>query len=299
MIGEASWQCEVGVQGREGWDRLSEVQCERVGATLVVRLNRPNQRNAIGDGMLGQLLEAFRMADNEDSIRAVVTTGNGPDFCVGADVNTLKSVAHESGAERPDRGGTEDGLPPLQGVAERVDRLGPGRWSWTIEQFTTPRIAAIEGAAAGGGLCLAALHHFRVASESAKFAAGFGAIGLVPEMGLTQLLPQIVGLQAARRILVLGDKLTASDALRLGLVDKLVDNGAALESALEWSARIASLPPLAVQLTLQLLGEATLSTREQQLRAEYAIQCRLFGTADHREAVSAFVDHRAPTFHGR
>lgn len=261
----------------------------------MIRLNRPDRRNAIGDGMLRELLEAFRRADNEDSIRAVVTTGNGSDFCVGADVNALTSAARATGASRPDRGGSDNGLPPLQGM----DRLGPGRWSLAVEQCTTPRIAAIEGAAAGGGMCLAVLHHFRVAGESARFAAGFGAIGLVPEMGLTQLLPQLVGLQVARRILAFGDKLTASDAFVLGLVDKVVESGTALQSALEWSERLAALPPLALQLTLQLVAEAASSTRGQQLRAEYAAQCRLFETDDHREAVSAFSERRAPTFRGR
>lgn len=277
---------------------LKAVQCEQAGATLVIRLNRPDQRNAIGDGMLGQLLEAFRAADNDDSIRAVVTTGSGTDFCVGADINALASAARAPGASRPDRGGSDNGLPPLHGLAARVDRLGPGRWSWEVEQCTTPRIAAIEGATAGGGMCLAVLHHFRIAGESAKFAAGFGAIGLVPEMGLTQLLPQLVGLQCARRILAFGDKLTASDAFQLGLVDKVVESGTALESALEWSERLAALPPLALQLTLQLVAEGASSTHGQQLRAEYAAQCKLFDTDDHREALSAFGDRRAPTFRG-
>lgn len=284
----------LGTKGK----RMHVVQAERFGALLVVRLNRPERRNAIGDGMLAVLLDAFRHAEDDESVRAIITTGNGLDFCVGADVGALDAAVSAEG-QAADRGGKNNGLRPLRGIAERLDEWGPGRWAAAVKELTTPRIAAIEGAAAGGGLCLAALHHFRVAAETAKFAAGFVALGLAPELGLSQLLPQLVGPQAARRILVANDRLAAPEALALGLVDKVVPHGTALEKARELGERIAELPPLAVRSTLSLLEKSPHCSYDQQLRNEYGAQRRLFDTDDHREAVSAFSQRRAATFHGR
>jgi 2-(1,2-epoxy-1,2-dihydrophenyl)acetyl-CoA isomerase len=277
---------------------VAEVEWERRGAVLVVSLNRPEKKNAIGGATFRLLLEAYREAAADDEIRAVVTTGRGGTFSVGADAATLKAVTGPPG--HVDRGGSDNGLPPLSYSGAEVDRLGPGRWALEVLTLAKPTVAAVEGAAAGGGFCLALLHDFRVASADARFVAGFVAMGLAPELGASYLLPRLVGMPAARRMLVCNERLSATDALACGLVDAVAPAGSStLDAALELAGRLAQAPPLAVGMTLNLLAASGGRSLVDQMEAEYAAQRQLFGTEDHREAVAAFTERRPASFAGR
>jgi enoyl-CoA hydratase/carnithine racemase len=251
--------------------------------------------------MFRLLKDAFTDAAADDHIRAVVTTGAGASFCVGADIGTLSTVTETGAApgtsRRPNRGGTDNGLRPLSRSEQIVDRVGPGRWMSEMLKFPKPTVAAVNGAAAGGGLCLAVMHNFRVAADDAKFAAGFAALGLAPEMGLTRLLPQLIGTQQARRMLVLNERVPARRAHEIGLVDEVAD-GDVLEAAIGFARRFTTLPPLAVLATLELLA-GTREGWDRALEAEYSVQRVLFETADHREALAAFRERRAGVFEGR
>jgi enoyl-CoA hydratase/carnithine racemase len=280
---------------------MAEVEWDKRGDIMVVTLNRPEQRNAIGGAMFRLLKDAFTAAAADEEVRAVVTTGAGSSFCVGADIGTLAAVT-ENGAGagapgRPNRGGTDNGLRPLSLSEQAVDRVGPGRWMTEMLKFPKPTVAAVNGAAAGGGLCLAVLHDFRVAAADAKFVAGFAALGLAPEMGLTRLLPQLIGMQPARRMLALNERVSAQRAQEMGLVDEIAE-GDVLEAAIALARRLTALPPLGVRATLELLA-ATRDGWDQVLESEYSIQRILFDTADHREAIAAFRERRPGVFEGR
>lgn len=278
---------------------MADVEVDRDGQVLVVRLNRPEHKNAVGGSMLRLLLEAFRAASDDDDIRAVVTVGEGGTFCVGADVKALSEATTSTGEGRPNRGGDDNGLPPLSPQSAWVEPLGtPGRWVKEMLALDKPTIAAVNGAAAGGGLCIAALHDFRVADPSAKFVAGFTAIGLTTEMGLVHSLPRLVGIQAARRMLLRNETVRGDEGHRIGLVDQLAD-GDVLESALRFANDIAKLPPLGVRITKQLLRTAQTASFDDTLAAEFRAQQMLFASADHQEAIAAFRERRPGSFSGR
>jgi enoyl-CoA hydratase/carnithine racemase len=279
---------------------MADVEWAKHDDILVVTLNRPAQRNAVGGAMFRLLREAFAAAAADDAIRAVVTTGAGGSFCVGADVGRLAEVNSDGPAAdgKPNRGGSDNGLRPLSVSEQILDLTGPGRWMTEMLSFPKPTIAAVNGAAAGGGLCLAVLHHFRVAEASAKFAAGFVALGLAPEMGLSRLLPRLVGDRVARRMLVLNERLSGQQAFEAGLADVVTD-GPALDAALDLARRVAALPPLAVTATLGLLSATRDASWQQVLEAEYATQRLLFASRDHRAAVAAFKSRAPVTFEGR
>lgn len=280
---------------------MAEVEWIKQGNVLVVTLNRPERRNAVGGAMFRLLREAFAEAAADDDVRVIVTAGAGSAFCVGADVGRLAEVASGDGVQdggKPNRGGSDNGLRPLSVPEQLLDRTGPGRWMSDMLTFPKPAIAAVHGAAAGGGLCLALMHHFRVAAADAKFAAGFVALGLAPEMGLTRLLPSLVGDRVARRMLVLNERLSGQQAYEAGLVDEVTDRPV-LDAALDFAERVAALPPLAVSATLALLSSARDASWQQVLEAEYATQRVLFASRDHRAAVSAFKSRAAVTFEGR
>jgi 2-(1,2-epoxy-1,2-dihydrophenyl)acetyl-CoA isomerase len=282
---------------------MADVEVDRDGPVMVVRLNRPERRNAIGGAVLRLLLEAFREASADDAIRAVVTVGNGGMFCVGAEVSALGAATEQAettstGANPPDRGDSDSGLAPLSPSSTVIDTFGtPGRWASEMLTLDKPTIAAIEGAAAGGGLCLACLHDFRVASPAAKFVAGFTALGLTTEMGLSYLLPKIVGLQAARRILLTNNAVRGEEAYRIGLADEIAD--APLDAALAMAHTIAKLPPLGLRVTKHLIRPTRHASYEDALTEEYRAQRTLFATGDHREAIAAFNERRVGEFVGR
>jgi 2-(1,2-epoxy-1,2-dihydrophenyl)acetyl-CoA isomerase len=285
---------------------MAEVEWEKHDSVLVVTLNRPERRNAVGGAMFRLLREAFAYAAASDDIRAVVTTGAGSSFCVGADISRLAEVlSDDDGSDgsdgsdgKPNRGGGDNGLRPLSPAEQLLDLTGPGRWMAEMLAFPKPTIAAVNGAAAGGGLCLAVMHHFRVAAADAKFAAGFVALGLAPEMGLTRLLPRLAGDRVARRMLVLNELLSGPQAYEAGLVDE-VTQGPVLDAALDLAHRIGVLPPLAVTATLRLLSASRDASWQQVLESEYATQRILFASRDHQAAVSAFTTRAAVTFEGR
>jgi enoyl-CoA hydratase/carnithine racemase len=266
----------------------STVQTERHGAVLLVRLHRPEARNAMNHDLMWELREAFEAAATDPGVRAVVTTGSGAQFSVGADLGALAG-----GPTAPSRPGRY-GMPPVDGD----DLLGPGRWRLALEALDKPTIAALNGSAAGGGLCTALLHDFRVAASTARFATAFVGVGLSPEMGMTELLPALVGRQHAARLLLTGDVVDAAEALRIGLVDEVCAPDAVVARALELADRLAGLAPLAVQATKRLLRDAAGSSRLAVLEAEQAAQRALFATADHREAVAAFRERRPGRFEG-
>jgi 2-(1,2-epoxy-1,2-dihydrophenyl)acetyl-CoA isomerase len=263
----------------------SDVVGERHGATLVARLNRPEHGNSVHGALFRDLVETYEAADADPDVRAIVSTGEGSAYCVGADRDVFFSLGSEGGIELHDLGyqgevGGDWGMRRLTQEQTRADTLGVGRWITRFLDVGTPTIAAINGGAAGGGLALALLHDVRIASRAAKLAPAFIVLGVSPEMGLSYMLPRLVGLSKAFDLITRRTPIEADEALEVGLVDQLVEPHELLDAALARAEAFASLPPVSVRMVKRLLRQSTESTLETQLEREWHNQTRLFGFSE-------------------
>ncbi|GAA4237771.1 enoyl-CoA hydratase/isomerase family protein [Actinomadura meridiana] len=247
------------------------------GAARVITLDRPEARNAIDIPTRHRLMEELRRAADDPDVRAIVLTGAGGTFSAGGDVRSMDGAGPDAVKAR---------LAPLHEAVRIIVTCG------------TPVIAAVEGAAAGLGVSLAAACDHVVAAEDARFVAGFGKVGLVPDGGLLWTLPKRVGMGRAKEMLVFGRTVPAPRALEIGLADTLVPSGEALEKALELAAEGAALAPLSVTAAKRLLARPS-DDLDRLLEAEGEAQATLFGTADFAEGRAAFAARRPPRFEGR
>jgi enoyl-CoA hydratase/carnithine racemase len=276
---------------------MSDVVAERHGAVLVCRLNRPTAMNGLTGALLGEYLSVLEDARADDAVRVVVTTGEGDAFSAGADVSDLSGETAQQGLnallhERL-------GLTSTLGAADRAfDRLGIGRETLAIKNYDKPLIAAVNGAAAGGGFALAMLHDIRLASERATFTSAFVRIGLVAEMGLSYTLPRAIGLEAAMDVMLTGRSVSAGEARDLGLVRKVVAHERLISDAMAYAEQIAAQPPVAVQFAKRALVRSLDSALLAQLELEWSYQVAAFDTDDAREGITAFRERRPPRFGG-
>jgi enoyl-CoA hydratase/carnithine racemase len=269
-------------------EKDGDVLVERHDGVLLVRLHRPQRHNAIGGTMLRDLAAAFDEASRDDSVHVVVTTGTDGSFSVGADAAELGTGARPSARELltgNDVGG-DKGLPPLSPHARSMDDLGnAGRWTLRMWQLEKPTIAAVNGSAVGGGFGIALLHDMLIAGESARLGPGFAPIGLTAELGISYLLPRLVGPVAAADLLFTGRLAGAREAKELGLVAETVPDDRLLDRAMEVAQRISSMPPLGVQSSKRLLRQSVHGDLADQLRAEHAAQLMLFDHPDTHAAL--------------
>jgi len=248
------------------------------GPVATITLNRPSALNALTIPMKERLVEVLGRVSVDRAVRVVVLTGAGRAFCAGQDLK-----------ER-----LEPGAPPLG--EELTRRYNPiVRALRTIPQ---PVIAAINGVAAGAGASLAFASDLRIAAEGASFVLAFGRIGLVPDSGATWTLPRLVGAARASEIALLGDPVSAADALRIGLVSRVVPDALLAAEAAAMAARLAAGAPLAMTLTKRALGAAFERDLDAALVAEADAQERAGSSRDHAEGLTAFVEKRAPRFTG-
>jgi enoyl-CoA hydratase/carnithine racemase len=276
---------------------VSDVVAERHGAVLVCRLNRPTALNGLTGALLGEYLGLLADARTDDAVRVVVTTGEGDAFSAGADVSDLSGETANKGLnallqERLGLTGT------LSAADRAFDRLGIGRETLAIMNYDKPLIAAVNGAAAGGGFALAMLHDIRLASERATFTSAFVRIGLVAEMGLSYTLPRAVGLEAAMDVMYTGRSVNADEARELGLVRKVVAHEHLVSEAVAYAEQIAAQPPIAVQFAKRALVRSLDSVLLAQLELEWSYQVAAFDTDDAREGIAAFRERRPPRFGG-
>jgi 2-(1,2-epoxy-1,2-dihydrophenyl)acetyl-CoA isomerase len=222
-------------------------------------------------------------ASADRTVRAVVLTGTGRGFCAGAD---LRSGATTTG-ER------------VAGDEARTIRLGAQRLIAAVLDCEKPVIAAVNGTAAGLGAHLALACDLVLAAESARFIEVFVRRGLVPDGGGAYLLPRLIGPQRAKELMFFGDALTAPDAERLGLVNRVVPDGELEKTTREWALRLATGPTRALALTKQLVNASLDSDRTTAFAAEAAAQEINMTTEDAREGVASFVERRSPEYRGR
>ncbi len=263
-----------------------KILTEQRGPILWVTLNQPDSRNPISDpDMVDLLVTIMTTADVDISVRAVILTGAGSAFSSGGDVKKMASG----------NGGLRTALPAQ---TRRNYKTGIQRLPVTFQALEVPVIAAINGPAIGAGLDLACMCDIRIAAKSAKFAESFVKLGIIPGDGGAWLLPRIIGFSRATELALTGDMIDADAALLAGLVSKVVDDDALLAEAEIIAQKIAANPPHAVRMTKRLLREGQTATLPNILEMSAAMQALAHATADHDEAISAFLERRKPSFSG-
>lgn len=246
-------------------------------ATL--RLNRPQVFNSVNRELALALQQRLRECQADANVRAVVLTGTGKAFCAGQD------LAEITGPDRPE-------------VADIVEELY-NPIVLQLRELEKPVLAAVNGVAAGAGANLALACDVVVARESASFIQAFSKIGLVPDSGGTYFLPRLVGLQRASALMLLGDKVTAPEAERMGMIYKVFNDDDFGHEVTALAHRLAELPTKGLAYTKQLLNSTFGNDLAQQLRAEGDYQLRASQTADYQEGVTAFLEKRQPAFTGQ
>jgi 2-(1,2-epoxy-1,2-dihydrophenyl)acetyl-CoA isomerase len=259
-------------------------------------LNRPEALNAVTAELRERLIAALDEASADRTVRVVVLTGAGRAFCSGADLSGGTGRTGGTGGVRGVRGG---GAPPVAGDVARMLRRGVQRMIASVLDCEKPVLCALNGVAAGVGVQLALACDLVVAAEEASLVQVFAKRGLVPDGGAAWLLPRLVGVQRAKELLFFGEKVRATDAERMGLINRVVP-GLELEKAVaEWSERLAAGPTRAFALTKALVNASLDADRATSFAAEAAAQEINMTTHDAQEGVRAFVERRDAAFEGR
>ena len=245
------------------------------GPVRTITLNRPEVRNAIDIPLRVELAQAITAADDDASVRAVVLTGAGSAFCSGGDIATMRRMAVDEATERAE-------------LAQRVIRA--------IWKTNKPVIAAVEGAAFGAGVALAAACDRVVAARDVRFAATFTNVGLAGDMGIFASLPRRVGPARATQMLLFPEPIGAEQALAWGLVDAVSDSGGALDAASGDAKRLAAGPSRAYGVIKNLLASSPRLHPFDVLDEEARHQAALFGSDDFAKGIAAFQEKRRPVF---
>jgi enoyl-CoA hydratase len=252
---------------------------EREDPLAIVTLNRPSVLNALNLAMIGELERAFAELDAERAVRAVVLTGSGERaFAAGADIGELSALPNSVAGAR---------------LARRGQQL-----TLAIERLRKPVIVAVNGFALGGGCELAMSGDVRIASENAKFGQPEVNLGLMPGYGGTQRTARLVGRGMAMYLCLSGEMIDATEALRVGLVQKVVPPAELLAEAKRIANVIASKAPLAVEAAKRTIADGIALTLAEGLALEALAFGTLVGTNDAREGTSAFLEKRKPAFTG-
>ena len=255
-------------------------------AVRTLSLNRPAALNSFTTELHAELMAALESAAGDDSVRCVVLTGAGRAFCAGQD------LADPAVAPDPTPGAAPKDLGRMISTyyAPLVARL---------RSMPVPVVAAVNGVAAGAGANLALCCDLVVAGRSASFIQAFTKIGLVPDTGGTWLLPRLVGSARALGIALLGDKLLAEEAARIGLIWQCVDDAALPDAAAALASKLAAMPTRALVATRQALAAAQDMSLDDALAEEARLQREMGNANDYREGVEAFRAKRAPVFKDR
>jgi len=260
----------------------SSVRLEIADGCAMITLNRPERLNSFNPEMHQRLRDALDEIERREEIRAVLLTGAGRAFCSGQDLSERRTAPD---APPPDLGASLDSnFNPL------VRRL---------RALPKPVVCAVNGVAAGAGANVALACDIVLAARSASFIQAFCKLGLVPDSGGTYFLPRLVGGARAMGLALLGDRLTAEEAERMGLIWKCVDDARLAEDSRALARHFATQPTRGLAAIKQALQASALNSLDQQLDLERDLQRALGRTADYREGVTAFFEKRPPRFSGR
>ncbi|MCX4575740.1 enoyl-CoA hydratase-related protein [Streptomyces sp. NBC_01571] len=247
-----------------------------------ITLDRPETMNALTWDQRERVIALLASASADPDVRAVVITATGRGFCAGADLRGAPAAGER-----------------IPGDVARTLRLGAQRLVAAVLDCEKPVIAAVNGTAAGLGVHLALACDLVLAAEPARFIEVFVRRGLVPDGGGAYLLPRLIGPQRAKELMFFGDALTARDAERLGLVNRVVPPEDLEKTARKWAERLAAGPTRALALTKQLVNASLDTDRSTAFAAEAAAQEINMTTADAKEGVASFVERRQARYRGR
>jgi enoyl-CoA hydratase/3-hydroxyacyl-CoA dehydrogenase len=252
---------------------------EREESTLWVILNRPHRLNTFNEVLMEELADVLDIAEKDPSVKCLVVTGEGDrSFSAGLDLTMVPKAT------------------PVK--AEEVSRAGQKLFG-RIEEMPKPVIAAINGFALGGGLELALACDFRIAAEHAELGSTEINIGIIPGWGGTQRLVRNVGLTKAKEMVMLGDMLKADEALKIGLVNKVVHYDKLKEETRALAKRLCEKPPIAMKYAKHVLNFGSQVPLDVGLRLESSLLALLFSTEDLKEGLEAFMSKRKPEFKGK
>lgn len=243
-----------------------------------ITLNRPDKFNAFVRPMALELQHALDFSNNENNIRCVLLTGEGKAFCAGQDL----SEAVEN-----------NGIDISQIVLEHYNPI-----ILKMRNHKKPVVCAVKGVAAGAGANIALAADITVASQSATFIQAFSKIGLIPDSGGTYILPRLIGYQKAAGLMFTGDKISAADAEKMGMIFQCYADEVFEEEVLKLARKLSEMPTKALEYTKRLLNISHTNTLENQLSAECDYQVKSTLTHDFNEGVSAFLQKRKPEFKG-
>ncbi len=283
------------------------IDTQEVDGVLVVTMDDPPTRNAIGDEMAGEINQELDRLEASASLRAVVLTGREPSFCSGANVKRMDD-ANRARAEEPplptdqrawdvlDEAWAEMGEPDTASADEEMDgvRFVPLR----LHQLQKPSIAAVNGYAMGLGMGIALSCDIRIASERARMSETFIRRGLIPADGSCWQLPRMIGLGNTMLLQYTGAVLSAEECMRIGIVNRVVEHGELLEQTLDLARQIAAGPTYSMALIKKLVQRSLYVDFAESLRLAGPAQNIARRTDDHKEGVRAFVEKRQPNYKG-
>jgi len=254
------------------------IDIQHLDGVCLITLNRPDKFNSFNREQALALQEALRSANEDPAVRCVLLTGGGKAFCAGQD------------------------------LGEAIDPNGPGMRTILTEHYnplvlqiralSKPVVAAVNGVAAGAGASLALVCDVVVASDKASFVQAFTSIGLIPDSGGTLTLPRLIGFGRASATMLLGDRMTAQDALAAGMIYRVFPADSFAEDALNVARELAQRPTRALALVKEALNASTFADLEAQLHTELHLQLAAAETDDFKEGVAAFLEKRTPNFRG-
>ena len=255
---------------------INEIQ----NGIATITLNRPEVFNSFNREMALLLQDELDKCEKDSTVRAIVISGKGKAFCAGQDLKEVTSPELNPGFKKI----LEEHYNPIVARIRKIEK---------------PIIAAVNGVAAGAGANIALACDVVIASEYASFIQAFSKIGLIPDSGGTFFLPRLIGFQKASALMMLGDKVSATEAERLGMVYKVVSSEGFEEEVHKIATTLSKMPTKALGMTKRLLNKSMTNTLEDQLDMEGKLQIEAAQSEDYAEGVNAFVEKRTPNFKGK
>lgn len=259
---------------------LKNIEVEKIGYVMTITLNRPESMNALNEELLLELEQVLAEIVHDENVRAVVITGKGKAFCAGADLKYAKTILSDRQKQRE--------------FIDSFQRILNG-----FEDCPKPIIAAINGVALAGGLEIVEACDIAIAAENAKLGDQHNNFGLIPGGGGSQRLPRLIGVRKAKELLFTGQWLSAEEALKVGLINRIVPAEMLMKSAVELATLIAEKSPLTNAILKNLVNTGMQTNLRAALKLEVATVIDHYASEDLNEGIKAFTQKRKPVFKGR
>lgn len=261
------------------FNNMETIKLEKLDNLFIIKLNRPENLNAINKKMLSELYQAFSDAQKDNSIRAVLLTGEGKGFCSGQDLKDIEDLENFSFYDH------------------LVNYYNP--LILKMKQLEKPIIVGVNGTCAGAGVSLALAGDIRIAKKSSKFVLAFSNIGLITNSGSSYFLTKLIGISKTLELLWTNEIFDSQRALELGIVNRVVEDDLFEKEILEFSIRIANGPTKAYAISKRLLNKIDELTLSEVLELEAQYQEVLGRSEDFKEGIGAFLEKRKPEFKGK